>query len=158
MKTRLLLLLVFVAATFGQSTTNRRYFVYRKVTGTVNRISYKQPASGARKIELAYAWFKCSVACTWTVYKNGTVTGGSNGTINSLDDSAPTNVSTLTLDGTLAGTTTVNSETFTGANDRATGGGLKLSVDSGTQKMITLEITSSGSGDLTVYGEINEPS
>lgn len=139
------------------STTTRRYRYFRKVTGgTVNRISIRQPASGARPLQLQSVWFKGTAAFTWTIYKNGTVSGGTEDTLDKLDDRAPDATAGVVLDGTLAGSETVSQEVVTAAGDRSVTGGLRLAVDSGDRKMITLEITASSS-DLTIYVEVDEP-
>jgi hypothetical protein len=164
---RLLLLFLVVAALMAQSGATRTYYVYRSVVGTSNIISIRQPAFNGREIHLMHAFFSCSAGCTWTISKNGSLSGGTTGTINALDDRGNQNTAGATYDGTITSDTTVNSDTLTAAGtpsilgcviaaDRNCYDGLVLSWDGTTRKMINLKLTAGGSTTLTIYGVYGE--
>ena len=145
----------------------RLFYVYRTVTATSNIISIRQPATSGKTLQLVGVYFSCTLACTWAITKNGSVSGGSTGTINPLDDRGTANVSGAVYDGTVTSDTTVNSDSLSAAgnvglagcqfsSDGICRGGLTLSWDGTTRKMINLKLTSSGSGTLLIYGVYGE--
>lgn len=156
--TRLLVLLALACASLSSQDVRRKYFLQRSVTGTLNRITIRQPASGARALQLDGVFFACSVLCTPKISKNGTLTGGSSGAaiIAPLDERAPaTPVAVVTLDGTVASDTTIFTRDIQANSERAHGGGLHLPASG--NKQITVELTSGSSGVLYIYEEISEP-
>lgn len=160
MKRRFVILALLAAFTLGGQDTTRKYYVARSVTGTLNRITIRQAASNPRALRLDGVFFSSSVVATPTISKLGTLTGGSAGAslVTSLDDRGPATPSAVvTLDGTVGSGTTVFSRDIPAAGERAHGGGLHLAATSGTEKQITLELTSSGSGVLYIYAEFSEP-
>lgn len=156
------LLLFLAALSLLSQDTSRRYYVYRTVTSaTQNIITIRQPASGQRALRLEGAWVKCSVDCDVTIAKNGTLASGSAGTIQSLDERGAAAASAATFDGTVGSSTAVITENlFLSGGVRVSGyygGGLFLPANSGSQKQITLSVTSSSGGTLSAYLEFTEP-
>lgn len=156
--TRVFLLVLLLCSTLSSQDVRRKYYFQRSVTGTLNRITIRQPATSARALQLDGVFFACSVTCTPEISKNGTLAGGSSGAsiIAPLDERAPaTPVAAVTLDGTVASDVTIFTREIQANGERAHGGGLHLPASGG--KQITVELTSSGSGVLYIYGEISEP-
>lgn len=152
MLVRLLLLLFLVSTLIGQST-NRRYFVYRSISGTSNIVTVRTAASSSRPLNLLGATIYCQNSCTWTLTKNGTLTGGSAGTVVALDEAGPAASAAATYDGTVGSPTTVNSFVFPAAAVQGFEGGLRVSGDG---KQVTVNLTSGSSGTLAIYLEFSE--
>lgn len=147
-KLLVLLLLSFVAT----SDTTRQFYKFRSVTGTLNRVSIVQTT---RQLQLRFVWFKCSVACTWSITKNGTASGGTGSTAELVNEKGYAATATILLDGTITGDTTVNTETLAAGGDLPVAGSLLLPV--ATNRKINLALTSNSSGTLTIYTEFDEP-
>lgn len=157
---RTVLVFVVVAVCLAQTSTTRMYYVSREVTGTLNRITVRQPASGQRALRFEYAWAKCAVACSLVFSQGGTVSGGSVGTIVAMDDRSASPVSGVVLDGTMASTTAVLPTISLIANEEKSinGGLLFLSAPgTSTRKEFTLALTSTASGLLQLYTVYSEP-
>lgn len=155
----IVLAIAAVLSAFGAEDPTRVFYIQRTVTGTANAITIRQPSteSAKRALKLRAVYFKCSVACTWTVSKNGTLSSGSAGTIRNLDERGAAASASATLDGTVGSSTTVSTDSLSAGAAVILDGGLYLPVVSGSQKQFTVSLTSGSSGDLNIYTEYAEP-
>lgn len=154
------LALLLACGILSATDTTRVYYIYRAVSGTANKITIRQPSSGARPLRFESAWVKCEgVACTVTISKNGTLSGGSAGTILAWDDRGSAAKATATLDGTVASDTAVVVESLSSNESRAFGGSdlpMYLAA-SDSPKQITLDLTAGSSGTLRSLLVFSEP-
>lgn len=157
---RLILLtwaLAMLAPSLFSADKTRVYSREYEVTGTAAAVTVQQPASAARALELRGVYFSCSLACTVTVQKNGTITGGSTVAAVSLDERGAASVSAVKTDATVASGTSVFTDDIAAEVKLAYGGSLYLPAVSSVQKSITASISAASSADLKIYLEWAEP-
>jgi hypothetical protein len=150
------LTLVFVALTWLQGASPRKYRYYRSVSATSSKVTVRQAASGTRPLMFNGGWVKSSGACAASITAEGTVSGGTAvlpANIPLLDNRSPVATAGITLDGTVSGDTTVISEAS--ATTVSYEGGLYFSAGS-IAKQFTLAWSCGGTQTLEIYLEFNE--
>lgn len=150
-----LFLLFALANTTTRADTVRKFYVKRLVSGTLNRITI---GGGTRNLQLGALYYQCVVACTWSLTKRGTLSGGSSGAalLQKYDERAPDATFTVTLDGTVTSGVDVQTPpvTLSANSEKVVGGGMVVGVSA--TNYITAALTSSDSGNLYVYFEVYE--
>lgn len=147
---RLILLLVFTLVAHAQD-----YSVVKEtvLAAAAEVITVQQPASGALTVRLKSAYIDCSVACTITLERNGTVAAGSTIT------PAPLNAGTAKV--TAWSSSTVGTGTVISKFTLPAGGGVPLDlsgislIGNGTGKNFTIR-TSSITGTVHVNIKLTE--
>lgn len=157
MKRRLAFLVLFASLTFGQEE-QRIYRVFRAITATSSVVVIKQPTSGGRPLRLEGGFVKGAGAFSYKLSINGATSGGSPGTPAKRDDRAVAPTASMLIDPTVTGDETIITEDFSAAGERVISGGLRLKVESGTQKQIVVTVTADSPTKLYTYFEFSEPS
>lgn len=101
--------LLFAGLLFSSCCFGQIYYTVRKNTvlaGTAEVVTVQQPATGARYVSFNSAYFDCSVACFFTLERNGTAASSTTLAVNNLNpgESAAT---TTAWSGSNVGTGTV---------------------------------------------------
>lgn len=100
---KLFLLGLFGVSCFGQIYTVRKN---TSLTATAEIVTIQQPATGARYVTFISAYFDCSVACSFTLERNGTAASSTTLAVNNINP-GETTVATTAWSASNVGTGTV---------------------------------------------------
>lgn len=78
---------LLVVALFGISCFGQTYLVRKNtsLTTAAEVVTIQQPATGARQVTFISAYFDCSVACTFTLERNGTAASSTTLAVNNVN-------------------------------------------------------------------------
>ena len=157
---RILILALAAASAFGQTTYyNRTYkaLYEASLSGAASTVTVQQPASGARTVYIKSVYVYCSVACTFTLERNGTAASSTSLTPVSMSANNPTVAATAWRTSNVGAGTTISPTYRVGAGDYEflafTLGDMVL-AGTGTTKNFTVRTNSiTGTAEIEIVWE-----
>jgi hypothetical protein len=150
---RLLAVLFFCVAAFGQQITNLAgYTANRSTTGTSEKVTIQQPASGSRRIRLISAYVYCSAGCDVDQSRDGTAATSTSLAVSKLNptDAGPSAATAWYSSNVGAGTAIGPTVTLqAGVGQAMDLNGIYLNGD-GTGINYTLAVSSGTSGTIRI--------
>lgn len=146
------LLVLLVSAMFAQSPVLSGYTANKSTTGTTEKITIQQPASGSRRVRLVSAFVYCSVGCDIDQSRNGTAATSTTLATSKLNpsDAGASSATAWSASNVGAGTTIAPTITISpGVNQPIDLQGLYL-IGDGSGNNYTIAITAGTSGTIRV--------
>jgi hypothetical protein len=145
-------LILFSVAAFAQLPSLAGYTAFKETTGTTEKVTIQQPASGSRRVRFAAAYVYCSVACDVNQSRNGTAASSTSLTPAKLNpaDAGTAAATAWHTSNVGSGTTISTAVTLSaGASQTFDLNGLYMYAD-GTSNNYTISVTGTSSGTIRV--------
>lgn len=145
-------LILFSAVALAQVPSLAGYTANKETTGTTEKITIQQPASGSRRIRFSQAYVYCSVACDVSQSRNGTAASSTTLAVAKLNpaDAGAASATAWSTSNVGAGTTIAPAVPLADGQDKTLDlTGLYMQGD-GTTNNYTLSVTAASAATIRI--------